>query len=848
MTDPLSISVAALACVGAAATLTKTIHKLILLQNAPQEISELAKEIKTIQTHLEGFHEVVKERGNAHTTIAAALPIDKCINDAQQKTTQINTFLETNLLKETSLATKKLKKSAWLKWQSELRRLKQELRDIRVELGININLFNAISVRRNEVLIEKLAIDDRDMHAKHNKDLKALHEELSQQRPALAAELALQLSEFKGAFQVSLLETVVASMSRRESSSSDGLASDGDSVAASASQSSSNASTLVPFNDPSADLILAGRRHSETSFAQQPEGTLHAQELRARSWSTGNAHFPDDHLIHGSTSSTAPIWRSDNDSYATGHSSKQPTVGIQLMQRLSGCRPLCPCQCHHAFKLRTPDVLRNVTGQVLVDYSGMGYNVTCNEHACAKRQKAALRIQYHFPMWSYIQGVLTLVSRINGARGPEKILRLSRLRPGLHEVFIQVQSGDNGRLRQMFENGEASPYDATDTGWTLLHYALMAGQLHTAKFLTDAGADPHANSLRNETPYSIAWNRLLAGGLNRESELALRSIFNDTEQLDSRRFTMLHKIVLGLFGRGLREELEAATASINVRDGTGYTPLAWAAARGDKDSVQTLLEHGASVTMTNNVHHQPIHLAAQTGNVETVRTLIQHGADINARAQDTLMSPLHEGVGTKDDREHVQGLIYLGAEVEGLDFCGWTPLHWCCWRGYLQNLTALLDSGANVHARTNDGNAPLMLAVANNSVNCIPALVAAGAETKVVKNNGWSLLHYAAVGGKVETLRALAKADLSRCDLYNQRTVDTKQSVHDMFSNRLAALEHRPDELREIQDAWDILVERVNSSFATSRRASTSSLTSANDSEFVDACSDLADLSLHDED
>ncbi|KAM3416273.1 hypothetical protein BST61_g7879 [Cercospora zeina] len=819
--DPLSISAAALACIGAAAALAKTVHKLSLLQQAPQEISELEKEIEAVRTHLESFQKVVHDRSNAHNALLAGLPIDKCIKDAQEKTSQIKSFLEGGLLKESSSSTKKLKKSSWLKWQSELRRLKEELRGIRVELGININLFSAAFIHRNEVLIEKVAIDDRKMHTKHSEALKALHEELAEQRPALAADLALQLANFQGAFQVSLLEHIRDLIIRRESRTSERLALNEDSAADCSDRDLFDASTVVHLHDSPEGLIAAGRRHSETSAALQSTEQIQASEFRMRSWSTGNAHCPDGSLMHEQqrSSSTLNVSRPSHDTHVPGGPDNQPTVALQIMQRLSGCKPLCPC---------------------------VGYNVSCNEHACAKRQKAALRIQYHFPMWSYIQGVLTLVSRINGACGPEKLLRLSRLRPGLHEVFLQVQSGDNGRLRQMFENGEASPYDATDTGWTTLHYALMAGQLHTAKFLKDIGADVNAESLRRETPFDIAWNRILSGYLNHDSELVLRSIFNETEQLDSRRFTILHKIVLGLIGRELREELELSSANINTKDGTGYTPLAWAAARGDNGSVEILLEYGASVAMTNNVNLQPIHLAAQTGNTETLRILIKSGADINIQTPDTKMTPLHEAVETQDNPEHVQGLLELGAQIDTRDFCGWTPLHWCCWRGYLQNLITLLASGADIHARTHDGNAALMLAVANNSANCIPALLAAGAETKITKANGWSILHYAAVGGKVETLRALAKADLSRCDLYGQRTADTKQSVHDMLSNRLVALELKAEELREVQNAWDVLVERVNSSFANSRRTSSSSLTSANESEFVDASSELAELNLLD--
>lgn len=44
--------------------------------------------------------------------------------------------------------------------------------------------------------------------------------------------------------------------------------------------------------------------------------------------------------------------------------------------------------------------------------------------------------------------MITLVSYSGGTRGPGKVLRMSRIRPGLDEVFIQVQSGNLSRLQK----------------------------------------------------------------------------------------------------------------------------------------------------------------------------------------------------------------------------------------------------------------------------------------------------------------------------------------------------------------------------------------------------------------
>ncbi|KAL8753334.1 MAG: hypothetical protein Q9184_005457 [Pyrenodesmia sp. 2 TL-2023] len=412
--------------------------------------------------------------------------------------------------------------------------------------------------------------------------------------------------------------------------------------------------------------------------------------------------------------------------------------------------------------------------------------------------------------------MLTLVSYSGGACGPEKILRLSRIRPGLDEVFIQVQSGNIRRLQQLFVLGGASPLDASDTGWTLLHYALSAGQHSTAKFLKDAGADVRAESASRVTPVDVAWNCILSGCLDEKSEHLLRNVFDNDAQLDERQFTTLHKIVLGMIGNDLACELEVTTAHINAVDNSGNTPLAWASARGDHRSVVSLLEHGASLNIANDLGAKPIHLAAQTGNIPTIRALVQAGADVNSVVRQTLMSPIHYAAEYQDSSEKIHGLVDLGAHINGRDYMGWTPLHWSSWRGHLSSLNALLTCGADIMARTLDGNASIMLAVANNSHECVHRLIEVGADCSIVRGSQWNILHYAALGGSVNTLRSLAKADLSGVDLEGLRTQDTDQSVADMLRARLESLSMADDTDPE---AWKLTWDEMMTPSVTKRKA-----------------------------
>ncbi|KAL8819079.1 MAG: hypothetical protein Q9223_002415 [Gallowayella weberi] len=814
--DPLSIATGVITLIGACNALASTIKKLHQLREAPKELDDLEKELSALQSCTEGVNQLIQTHDNHRRGIVGRMSIGLYVENAHQKIEQIQHFLDRRLLDLSSR--NKIRRSAWFKWRSEFERLRQELRDVRSEIGTCICLLNAAEGRENELQLQEIAFEGRAMHERQLKTLESLREELITQRPALAAELGMRLGNMSQNMQTIF----------QEGSWSSGIPVAG--LGRSADQS-------FTYTDSSSPILTDRLRGGSDECSRISER---------------HDELPDDSFTSsqpGISLSASSRWYLKSDSTVEGpqvdevSAGEEPTLSLQVSHRQrKQCRRPCSCQCHRSSKLKTPDFLRHFTGQLLVGYTGISsMTPPCNEHACAQRQQAGIRVQYNFPVWSLIQRVLTLVSYSGGLYGPEKMLRMSRIRPGLDEVFIQVQSGNVRRLQQLFIQGSASPLDASDTGWTLLHYALSAGQLPTAKFLKDSGADVRAESTSRETPINVAWNRILSGCLDVESEHLLRSVFDDDSQLDERQFTTLHKIVLGMIGKDLTEELGVTTAHINAIDSSGNTSLSWASARGDSKSVMVLLEHGASLGIANDVNINPIHLAAQTGNIPTVRALVQAGADVNSVVRQTQMTPIHYAAEYQNNAEQIHGLASLGALIDGKDYLSWTPLHWASWRGHVHSLNALLDWGADVNAKTLDSNAPIMLAVANNSHECIRRLIEAGADCSIVRDSQWNILHYAAIGGSVDTLQSLVKADLSRVDIQDLRTKDTGQTVNDMLHMRLEALSFAEEDLEKRatwESAWDCLMSpKANQSCGTElgQDINPPLVRSTTDSTYVDA-------------
>lgn len=68
-------------------------------------------------------------------------------------------------------------------------------------------------------------------------------------------------------------------------------------------------------------------------------------------------------------------------------------------------------------------------------------------------------------------------------------------------------------------------------------------------------------------------------------------------------------------------QILAEGAAVDEQDEQGWTPLNWAAGRGDAEAVALLLDHGADLTMTGRDDRTPLMIARAAGHGEVVDTL-----------------------------------------------------------------------------------------------------------------------------------------------------------------------------------------------------------------------------------
>ena len=113
------------------------------------------------------------------------------------------------------------------------------------------------------------------------------------------------------------------------------------------------------------------------------------------------------------------------------------------------------------------------------------------------------------------------------------------------------------------------------------------------------------------------------------------------------------------------------------------------------------------------------------------------------------MTPLHCAA-KKGELNCVQLLLDRGADVNMLDWIGWTPLRFSVQEGHSACARLLLERGASVHTATEAGLTPLHLATTHGRLECARLLLERGAAVGARSREGITPLHSVAQYGRTE--------------------------------------------------------------------------------------------------
>ena len=169
------------------------------------------------------------------------------------------------------------------------------------------------------------------------------------------------------------------------------------------------------------------------------------------------------------------------------------------------------------------------------------------------------------------------------------------------------------------------------------------------------------------------------------------------------------------------------------------------------------------------------------GRPDGMRLWVRHNRIFNYH-----MSALHCAC-RRGQTETALELIDLGADISAKDDNGNTPLHLACYNGHTDTVLALIARGADVSAKDVLGQTPLHYACLNAYTDTVLALIDCGADIDAKDKCGNTPLLFSCVKVRVETTQALIDrgADIFRKNIFGQTFANVSPDVRPRVYERL---------------------------------------------------------------
>jgi ankyrin repeat protein len=221
----------------------------------------------------------------------------------------------------------------------------------------------------------------------------------------------------------------------------------------------------------------------------------------------------------------------------------------------------------------------------------------------------------------------------------------------------------------------------------------------------------------------------------------------------------------------------AAGIDVNAQNASGLTALMAAAKNGRMEIVNKLLDQKVNVDAQSKQGVTALMLAAENNQSEIVNLLLKKNADPNLQDQtgwSALMKAVYQG-----NAKCVEALAARSRQEvnRGLLVAALT--------GHPDIAKILLDNGAEVDTRADDGRTPLMLAASKGDNDLVTLLLKAGADPTLTDQSGAAAGSLAKAKGHKEVADRLQQAPPPRADasarnaVVNRRPVENSGAMSD---------------------------------------------------------------------
>ena len=210
-----------------------------------------------------------------------------------------------------------------------------------------------------------------------------------------------------------------------------------------------------------------------------------------------------------------------------------------------------------------------------------------------------------------------------------------------------------------------------------------------------------------DKPYFAAWRRLYEIDIKPSSDTVFYQLDVYSEPKAN---TSLYYAALCGFANLVGQLIIKYPQHVNAIGGVYMTPAVAALAGRHFKLAQVLHRNGSSVEPPFNYQVTPLHSAALYGDFEMVQELLEYGMDVNAQTN-IGNTPLNYAFqfqyGHPDDSRVARLLIERGADPNTQGYMGLTPLHRTLGSGRIEVTRVLIEHGASVEVKNDEGESPL---------------------------------------------------------------------------------------------------------------------------------------------
>ncbi|XP_039955775.1 uncharacterized protein LOC120771707 isoform X1 [Bactrocera tryoni] len=183
---------------------------------------------------------------------------------------------------------------------------------------------------------------------------------------------------------------------------------------------------------------------------------------------------------------------------------------------------------------------------------------------------------------------------------------------------------------------------------------------------------------------------------------------------------------------------------------SGETPLTVATgAKKPNKLLIALVNGGALLDYRTKDGTTALHKAVEKDSLEAVTTLLELGASPNYK-DGRGITPLYLSIARKCDPKVTESLLHDHATLGIQDTQGWNEVHQACRHGLVHHLEHLLFYGADMDGRNASGNTPLHVCAVNNQEACARMLLFRGAQRSALNYANQTPYQVAVIAGNMD--------------------------------------------------------------------------------------------------